>query len=543
MLAAFTCLALSRCAQESVPQGGKKDTEPPKIKKVSPPNKSTHFASDKIQITFDEFIKGTGFTQTLISPPMEEKPIYKLSNKTLTIKFKSPLRTNTTYTINFAEDIKDVNEANTANNFTYVFSTGDYIDSQKVSGSVLLAKDNSVQDGIIIALYPKDSANGIIDMKPYYFAKTDKGGNFQIQNIKADRYQVFALKDQNYNYQYDQPNELIGFTDSILDLTDTLPKRVSISVFEETKGKVKLDEVFPIAAGNMKIAYTKPVRNFKVEGNVISNNDFFYYNETRDTIDYWYAKYDSAKSKLTFTANDSIVDTARIELKFILKDTMLVNKGYWLAIENQATKGFGDSSNKVNFNVQELYKPLKIKFTRPVDSINGSKPPQLVEDSSKRSLPVKLWLDTVTKKFVLIDFDKQEDTRYTLEIPDSAFRDVLATWNTKTSYKFQTNTKESYGNLHLTMKATEPGKNYIIRLVNSNKEVVKEMSFSGEERKENINNILAGTYKFEIIDDRNKNGKWDTGDFKTRTQPEKVYTIKDTYELKGAWDLDVQVNF
>src|SRR5580704_6183819 len=136
-------ILFAACANEKAPEGGKKDTTPPKLKKLNPPNKTLHFASDRIEITFDEYIKPTGFAQTLISPPMDKRPDFKINGKTLVIKFKSKLRDSTTYTINFAEDIKDVNEGNILNNFTYVFSTGDFIDSQKISGTIKMAKDNS----------------------------------------------------------------------------------------------------------------------------------------------------------------------------------------------------------------------------------------------------------------------------------------------------------------------------------------------------------------------------------------------------------------
>ena len=157
-ITAFALLFFTYCANIKPPEGGKKDTIPPKPKKISPPNKSLHFTADKIEITFDEFIKSTGFAQTLISPPMEKRPIFKVQGKTLIIELKSKLRDSTTYTINFAEDIKDVNEGNTLNNFTYVFSTGEFIDSQKVSGTVKMAKDNSFADGVIVSLYPRDSS-------------------------------------------------------------------------------------------------------------------------------------------------------------------------------------------------------------------------------------------------------------------------------------------------------------------------------------------------------------------------------------------------
>src|SRR5690606_18091148 len=94
-------MLLLGCANESVPQGGKMDVDPPKITKSSPPDKSIHFKSDKIEIIFDEYLKYSTFPQTVISPALDKKPEIKMSGKHLTVKFKSPPKDSTTYTINF----------------------------------------------------------------------------------------------------------------------------------------------------------------------------------------------------------------------------------------------------------------------------------------------------------------------------------------------------------------------------------------------------------------------------------------------------------
>ena len=533
-----------RCANESVPQGGKKDTTPPKAKKIDPPNKSLHFNSDQIQITFNKFIKATGFTQTLVSPPLDKKPVYKIKGKTLIIKFKSPLRDSTTYTINFADDIQDVNEGNKAPNFTYVFSTGSFIDSQKISGKVILAEDNSPQEGIVVSLYPPDSINAVKRSKPFYFAKTDKSGQFQIQNIKAGNYLVYALKDQNYNYIYDQPNEMISFSDSIYHLEDSITPNVELLLFDENKKKLAIEGINSLAPGCLQISYTKPIKSFKLTASFTTDSDISYFNSTKDTLTYWFSNYYLQRAHIYMVANDTLNDSAKIELNFIDKDSIFTKQRYALSISSQAITARPDTSKKINSNIQELYKPLRLLFTRPVIGINNSKTLTVTNDSTKKTVPLNFLLDEKTKQFILASFDKYENTPYTVLIPDSTFRDIFGTWNHKTVYKFQTNSKDNYGNIHLTLKAQDPDKYYLIKLMTLDNEVIKEFSFTGgEERKEIIENLLAGTYKFMVIDDRNRNGKWDTGNLLKKLQPEKVYTFKDTYQLKGGWDLDVEVKF
>lgn len=542
---ALVCFSvcLANCANEKAPEGGKKDTIPPKVKKMVPANKTLHFTGDKIEITFDEYIKATGFSQTLISPPMEKRPEFKINGKALMIKLKGHLRDSTTYTINFAEDIKDVNEGNILNNFTYVFSTGDFIDSQKVSGKVTMAKDNTVADGVIVSLYPVDSINAIKRSKPFYFAKTDKSGNFQINNIKAAQYRIFALKDQNYNYLYDQPNEMIGFSDSLLDLTDTIRKKVELKLFEEAHGKLSYVGEKAIKPGLFKIYYSQPIDTIKIGSNIQSDNDFYYFEKTKDTISYWYSKYYEKRAKFYLLANDTLKDTARIELQSFDKDSIFKKPKYFLAPEIQATTGPLNAPSKETINAQELYKPLRIFFTRPITGINQAKAFHPYEDSVKKDIPCEFNIDPKTKLFVDFSFDKKESTNYTLEIPDSAYQDIFGTWNVKFKYKFKTNSKDNYGNLNVIVKSQSPDKSYIVKILDATTEaLIKEIYITKEsEKKVFIPNVPIGTYKVIAIDDANGNGKWDTGNFKTKTQPEKIITYKDTYTLKGGWDLDMEI--
>jgi len=540
----FAAIIQFGCANESVPQGGAQDKDAPVVKKASPPDKSLHFTGNKIEIKFNEFLKETGFAQTLISPPLEKRPDFHIEGRTLTIKLKSALRANTTYTINFSDDVQDLNEGNKASNFTYAFSTGDYIDSQKISGSVLLAKDNTNQDGVVVALYPKDSVDGILKSKPFYFAKTDKSGSFKIENIKVGKYWVYGLKDQNYNYLYDQPNEQIAFSDSLIDLSDSISPNVKLNLFDENNRKLDLDEVRSMEPGKLQIAYNKPIRNFKLDWKKYSTDDFAWIYPTNDTVIYWYSKYYAEKDTLYLTANDTLLDTVRMELKSIKKDSLFSGNKYSLSVVNQLVKLKSDSSSKNNFTVQELYKPLKINFNRPIIRINENKRLQIMEDSSIKTIEPKFSLDEKTKQFITIDFEKKENTKYAIEIPDSTLQDIFGMWNKKIIHRFTTNEKSNYGNLHITLKTEHPENYYVIKLLSASGETVKEFFFTGNgERKVSVDNILAGSYRFVVIDDANRNGVWDTGDFKNKIQPEKIYTYKDTYQLKGGWDLDVEVKF
>src|SRR6476620_2354445 len=123
-------LYLSGCAQIIAPTGGTRDSLPPKLLSASPDNHSTFFKGNRITLNFDEYVQLQDVRQNLVvSPTPQVDPYVDYKLRSVIIKLKDSLIPNTTYTINLGNAIRDINENNPVNNFTYVFSTGATIDS------------------------------------------------------------------------------------------------------------------------------------------------------------------------------------------------------------------------------------------------------------------------------------------------------------------------------------------------------------------------------------------------------------------------------
>ena len=532
-------VVLCRCANETVPQGGNRDETPPQATKISPPNKTVNFHDSKIQITFDEYLKASGFSQTVISPPLTKKPDISTNGKHLTIKIKEQLKDSTTYTINFGDDIQDLNEGNIAPNFVYVFSTGNVLDSQSVSGKIILSENNSSEEGVIVSLYPSDSVDGILSSRPLYFSKTNKEGRFTISNIKPGFYNIYALKDQNFNYQFDQPNELIAFDNSTLNLSDTNFVDKDLYLFQEMPTKLKLTSASSSFPGCFTIAYSGPVRSFKLSGELKSEGDIYFTSPSNDTIVYWLSNYYEKNGDFILSANDTVFDTLRMELKFIEKDS-IKNPEYFIYFPNNEILKGANTEDIVP--AEGVYGPIKIQFARPVVEISKSKQVQYWQDSTENKIPAEIVLDENSRLSAEIGFERDEKKQYTIEVPDSTFLDYLGYWNKRTVYHFKTNKKDAYGNLKITVKGEENSKKYILNLLNTNGAVLNTFSFSGrQEVKFHVDKVLAGGYKFVIVEDSNNNGIWDTGNFRKKIQPEKKIVFKDVYQLKGGWDLDIEL--
>jgi hypothetical protein len=163
-------------------------------------------------------------------------------------------------------------------------------------------------------------------------------------------------------------------------------------------------------------------------------------------------------------------------------------------------------------------------------------------DSTSKLDTVGFTLNSKTKRKITIDFRQHEKSTYTLTVPDSTFLDIFGWWNKKFSYKWLSDANENYGNIIMSLKIENTEKNYVFKLLDQDNNVVETFFSTGvKERKITFKNAKAGQYHLQAIEDRNNNGIWDSGNFNQKLQPEKIINFRETYDLKGNWDLEVEV--
>jgi hypothetical protein len=210
----------SGCAQIGAPTGGAKDTLPPRLVKASPALNTVNFKGNKVTLSFNEYIDLQDLQGNLIISPLQKtNPVISYNLKSISIKFKDTLLSNTTYSINFGNSIKDVHEGNILRNFTYVFSTGKLLDSLTLEGKVVLAESGKTDSTIIAMLYRNASDTAVLKTKPDYITKLDGEGNFIFKNLPDADFMVFALKDGDGGKTYNSKTELFAFNDSMIKIT------------------------------------------------------------------------------------------------------------------------------------------------------------------------------------------------------------------------------------------------------------------------------------------------------------------------------------
>jgi len=346
----LTQLILS-CANKGTITGGEKDVKPPVVISCDPENFSRNISEKKIHIKFDEYFQLKDIkSQLIISPPLENDPEIDPHGKNLNIDLNDELLENTTYTLNFGNSIVDLNEGNILNNFLFVFSTGEILDSLIIKGKVEDAFTGKAVENVFVMLY-KEVEDSIPYKKiPVYISKTDKEGKFSINNIHEGSYKLFALKEEINNYIYDDiVNESIAYIDSLITpsatykiTNDTInqdsiintgnttffPDSFKIKLFKEELSDQYLSDSDRPEREKCIFSFNNSLDEklkFRLLDQSEPDNWYYYENNiTNDSITLWIrdsiiSNNDSLKFELSFNTTDIE------EGKIIEKDTVTLN--------------------------------------------------------------------------------------------------------------------------------------------------------------------------------------------------------------------------
>ena len=210
------------CANIVPPGGGPRDSTAPMLKEADPVDSAVNFSGRRIVFNFDEYVEVQNIHQELlVTPTPRITPTVDSRLNTVTVRIRDTLEPNTTYTFDFGNAIKDINEGNVLKNFRYIFSTGPVLDSLTFAGSVILAETGKTDSTLIVMLHTKPEDSAVINEKPRYVAKLDNKGRFIFRNLPPRTYYVYALKDDNRSLRYLDDKQLFAFGSSPVVVSDS----------------------------------------------------------------------------------------------------------------------------------------------------------------------------------------------------------------------------------------------------------------------------------------------------------------------------------
>ena len=524
----ISIIIINGCAKRGSPTGGPKDSIPPILVNANPKLNSTNFNEEEIRLTFDEWIKLDKVQdQLIISPPIDNssyeiKPLTGVTKKVF-IRFIDSLNSETTYTINFGNSIKDNNENNTLTFFNYTFSTGETLDSLYVKGLVSDAFDREPSNYVSLQLYRIDSIledSIVFKNKPTYISNTLDSVSYKFQNVKEGRYLIIALKDLNNNYLFDPFFEKIGFIDSLI----TLPKD-SIIDFKLFKEETELTWDRPHFINSEKIGFgyygkldiDKIELNSKIPDSVSYT---FLKEKDTDTLNLWLSRNSFDSLNFNLIEKDTIKLTT---VKFDRKRDTLIDS---LRISSKTT------------NILHLKESFRLSYNIPIYKIVDS----LITIRNIDSLLIA-FRTSINKDEEELDiiFEASPSDEYNINLYPNAIVDIRGNVNDTLNYKVITQTLEDYGNIYLDVVRNNDSK-FILHLIDNNGDIVREYKNVSQNSTYSFDLIRPGKYSFRLIEDLNENNRWDTGSYLKKIKPEPVYYYKDEIEVRANWDLNETFN-
>ena len=292
-------VAGSGCANIIPPGGGPKDSLPPVLISATPKDSTTGFAGNRVTLQFDEFVQiDNAFENVLVSPVPNTVPNITFHFKTVNIRIKDTLEPNTTYSINFGNALKDINEGNIYKNFTYVFSTGRRLDQDSISGKVTLAETGKVDSTMIVVLHRNLADSAVAKDKPRYIAKLDGRGNFAFHNLPAGTFAIYAIPN-DFSRHYDDTTKPFAFADSAIHTannpyvalfayqlakrdTATKPTKPQTTSVKNRKKQDKallrfqtnLESGKQDLLSNLELTFTEPIKTFDTTKIALRAKDF-----------------------------------------------------------------------------------------------------------------------------------------------------------------------------------------------------------------------------------------------------------------------------
>lgn len=592
---------LAACANMGRPEGGKRDVDPPKYVKSNPTPGALGFNRSRLTVTFDENVQlEDAFNKVVVSPGQKTPPVVTANGKTVTVDFKDTLRANTTYTVDFADAIKDLNEGNVLDGYAIDFSTGNNIDTLRISGMVLQAENLEPAQGMLVGVYSNYTDTSLTTLPLDRIARTNQLGQFTIRNLPAGAYRVFAINDINRDNHWDRTED-IAFYDSlvvptteVIEVTDTLysstgedslvtrpgirylPNDLLLTWFNLNFKQPYLADYKRFDQRRITLTFgapqdTLPVLTVVSGAPGIGRTDkewaMLKRNITADTLTYWiadtamvahsdslmlavkYQKLDSMDNKVWTT------DTLRFFFKDPNKSKKKKNKDKDKKKEEAPKFTFDSISGDTTWlppegfefldlklksgNAQELGRPLVIEANLPMTSVDTAGVRlEMMVDSVWKPLDIKLRPDSLDPLLRTdIDVAWEPGAKYCLTVDSMAVRTIYGPFNRPLKREFSAKTLDDYSNLNVTLPGLE-NVQAVVELLGTNDTPVYRTVKKAGEPQARFKLLDPGSYYMRLFIDDNNNGKWDTGSPLDSLQPEEVYYFAKKLNLKKNWDVE-----
>lgn len=579
LFVAVSVLMLYACANPGTPTGGPIDVTPPKVIGSTPTENAIGNKKTKVIINFDEYVKlDKPNEKVVVSPPQLQQPEIKTVGKKISVNLLDSLKPNTTYTIDFSDAIQDNNEGNPMGNYTFTFSTGAAIDTMEVSGNVLNAADLEPIKGILVGLHSNLNDSAFVKTPFDRVGRTDSKGHFVIKGVARGKYHIYALADADQNFFFSQKSEQLAFNNDLIIPTcnqqmrqdtawvdsitvDTIipksyihfmPDNIILRAFKENNTRQSLKKKERLVPQKFTLTFSAPNKDLpKIKGLNFDEKDAFIIetDNKKDSITYWLKdsvnyKKDTLSLALSYLYTDSLnnLSPRTDTLNLISKQKTLTKQVV------QKKKKKKDEAPKIeslpmqNHIPQEMdvYDYVYFDFEEPIKSINKNAI-HLKEkvDSLSKDIPYQFERDSVNMRRYNLYYNWVPEKEYSIEVDSAAFVGQYGLVSQKINQSFKIHALKDYGDIYFNISGNVCPTAFV-ELLDATGKIVRKMPV--RDHRASFYFLAAGKYGARLINDRNGNNIWDTGDYSLKIQPEEVYYYPQIINLKVMWKIEENWN-
>lgn len=572
-LSLMVVLLLAACASIGRPEGGPRDEVPPVFVGSKPIAGALNVTEGKIELMFDENVEVKDVSdKVIVSPAQKSMPSITSLGRRVVVELRDTLIPDVTYTIDFSDAICDLNEGNPLDGFAIDFSTGDHIDTLRISGMLFEARTLEPAQGMLVGVYSNLSDTAIATLPLERITKTNQYGQFTIRNLKPGEYRLFAVNDMNRDYHWDRSEDVAFYDVTVspsvenIEVTDTLrastnmdslvtrqgvrylPNDVLMTWFNEGYQAQYLKDykrpdrrrlTFNFAAPSDSLPQITIV-NGKNEGKKIEDWALLNASASLDTLEYWIFEPDVlAQDSLLVAARYLRTDTldqlswTTDTLKLFFKEPKKKKK------DEEAT----DSVPQLNFltfsprtsSQQELNAPVRFTASQPIDTILPEGVHfEILRDTIWETLPMaSLRRDSIKLLDYTLAYEWEPGGKYRITIDSAAIVGVYNEWNKPIKHEFTVKQVEDYANLYFSIPGVEQP--VIVELLDSSDKPL--MTAPVSDGKASFHFVAPNTYYARAYIDANGNGEYDTGNISELRQPEEVYYYPKKLIVRKNWDI------
>lgn len=502
----FSVAFLAGCAQIGTLTGGEPDIFAPAPSSIEPIQGTINFSTNSVKFTFNEFVKLNNPQQNIFIVPADVKPTSTLSKKTLTVTWGDSLKPNTTYVLYLNNAVKDVSEGNDSL-MTYVFSTGAIIDSLSYQTQVVNSLTNEPVANCLVGLFKNET-----DKRPYYFSRTTAFGEAVFNNLKTGTYFERAFKDDDKNMEM-LPSEQMAFRSDALKLDSSQIDSIPLRLFTPAATKISTFTYLAPGCFGVGAKFDLSTTQFSLNGKAIPS-------ENRQFI--------TSDSLIIFNKMDTVYSFQLIANHTLSSDTLSLRVSSKDKLEPLKL-----STGKLD-NSYGPHQEITFKLNDRISAVDTSK---IKIYNTKDTSEIKIQAFTFAGNELTIQFNRTDLKQVKIDFDVASIIAENASILSLSSHLLNIKLEKDFGAIDVKLTGFDADLLVELYLGKEKIELIRT-----EEKQCRFENLIPGDYSFIVIDDKNKNGRWDTGDIQESIQPEQIYRFSTPSKVRANWEIEVELN-